>query len=516
MDEMLPATFFDFANSGLGSLAVVILVCVINPWVVICVPPLAILFAILRNYYMLTARSIKRLESVTRSPVYAVMSECLTGLPVIRAFRMQRLLLQRYIQASDDNLRAYFVFLGTSRWMGFRIDCLCFIMLAVVAFCAVAVRDAVSPALVGLSLSQVINLLGTLQWVVRQSSEVAQQMTSVERILEYANLPVEDVDIDDKPAAGKTAPPSSALVPVAGASRDSHEAVSVANIAGIDDSWPSAGAVTFDHVWLQYRPGLPHALRGVTFKVPAGCRVALVGRTGSGKSTIVAALMRLYPCRRGEGPLDAPDVPTGVYIDGVDTSRVRLSRLRRSISTIPQDPVLYAGTIRSNLDPFTRHSDEECWEALTRVQLEAFVREHGGLGYAVAENGSNCSVGQRQLLCLARALLRRSRIIVLDECSANVDADTDTAIQSAIRTAFSAATVITIAHRLMTIIDNDLVVVMDKGEAIEVGHPHVLLQRPEGPFARLVQETGPKMAALLAAEAAKGFAASSASSRAAQ
>jgi ATP-binding cassette subfamily C (CFTR/MRP) protein 4 len=460
---------------------------VVNPWVLISLPFLAVSFLYLRRYYMTTARVVKRLESTSRSPIYSIMNECLQGLPVIRAFGMEHLLWKQFSDASDANLRAYFAFLATSRWIGIRLDFVCLVLLIVTAFACVAARDLASPALIGLILSQIINLAGAFQWTVRQSAEVENQMVSVERLLEYTELPIEEIDL-------KEPKPSS-----------------------LPSAWPAAGAISFNNVWMKYRPDLPHVLRGVTLEIAAGTKIGVVGRTGAGKSSLLLALLRLVePERRPEAPATASNATIsvvtagqaicGISIDGVDIASVSLSSLRRAISTIPQDPVLYSGTIRSNLDPFNTHTDAQCVQALERVQLTPFLKQVGGLGYEIAEGGSNLSVGQRQLICLSRALLRNSRVILMDEATANVDADTDAAIQFAVRHAFKDATVITIAHRLGTVIDADGVLVMDQGVAAEFGPPHILLQNAHGAFSSLVDETGPRVSAKLRADAQAAYA----------
>ena len=376
-------------------------------------------------------------------------------------------------------------------------------------------------------------------------------MVSVERVLEYTELPIEEVDItgqDDDASSGSVISKKEIVVKVeqvssppageAATATPSFSSSAAADLPLVQHSrpqsspsglsgWPSGGSVIFSDVWMRYRPDLPPVLRGVSFSVPAGAKCGLIGRTGAGKSSTILAVLRLVEPERH--PLDPAAFATaddssgsnatpaavalttgavtaggcGITIDGVDIAFVPLSRLRRAVTCIPQDPYLWSGTLRSNTDPFKRHSDAEIWSALEQVQLAKFVRSQpGGLDHPVSEGGGNLSVGERQLLCLARAVLRRSSLLLIDEATANVDLDTDNAIQTAIRTAFKRATVITIAHRLATIIDADLVVVMEKGAVAEAGRPHDLLQSGRGPFHALVQETGPAAAAALQRAAA--------------
>lgn len=523
-DDSLPITFFDLLNALLAVLSTLALVFAVNPWLLIAVTPLAVAFFQLRKYYMVTARAVKRLESVTRSPVFSLMGECLNGLPVLRAFKLQPMLMQRYYQAADANFRAYFAFISTSRWLGVRLDAMCFLLLIATTFACVALADELPASIIGVALSYVLTVTNTFQWMVRQSSEVENAMVAVERLLEYAeDTPVEDVALTDAQRAAATAHADTAAAQQQHKQHKQHElAVHVNPLhSPVPAGWPNSGAVTFNSVVMRYRPGLQPALRGVSFNIPGGSRVGIVGRSGAGKSSILLSFLRLVeperhplsPAVAAEAGLSATATASsgvapggcGICIDGVDIASVSLTALRAACSVVPQEPVIFVGSVRTNLDPFVQHTDNEVLAALQAVQLARFVQAHGGLNMQLTEGGSNLSVGQRQLLNLARAVLRRSKVLVADEPTAATDSDTDAAIQTAIRTAFKGSTIITIAHRLDTIIDCDVIVVMDAGKAVEVGSPHQLLSKgaAASPFAALVAETGPRTAAQLALAAAE-------------
>lgn len=301
---------------------------------------------------------------------------------------------------------------------------------------------------VGLAITQAITLVGMCQWGMRQTAELENQMVSVERIKEYIDLPSEPpIETPEQQRPTK--------------------------------DWPSKGNLTFDNLSLRYAEDGEEILKQLTFKIEAQEKVGIVGRTGAGKSSIIQALFRLAPI---EGRIE---------IDGVDTAALGLKDLRSKISIIPQDPILFSGTLRSNLDPFDEKSDADIWTALEQVELKEEVKTlTGGLECKMNDGGSNFSMGQRQLVCLARAILRNNRILILDEATANVDAETDSLIQKAIRTQFSHCTVLTIAHRLHTVMDSDKVLVMEAGRMVEYGHPHELLQQQDGFLKKLVEKTG--------------------------
>lgn len=287
------------------------------------------------------------------------------------------------------------------------------------------------------------------QWGMRQWSELENQMTSVERVVEYT-------EVEKEPIQDKFESP---------------------------ESWPEHGKIEFKNVYLKYCPTAPYVLKNLNFTVNPMEKIGIVGRTGAGKSSLISALFLLT------------DIEGHILIDGIDTKKITLESMRSKISIIPQEPVLFSGTLRKNLDPFDDYNDDKLWDALDNVELKKVVSEFpSGLNTLISEGGSNFSVGQRQLVCLARAIVRNNKILVLDEATANVDPQTDALIQTAIRKNFAKCTVLTIAHRLHTIMDSDKVLVMNAGSASEFGHPYELLQNSRGILHSLVKETGKVMA----------------------
>ena len=473
IDDNLPTTLFDFLNALFASLAILLVVAVVNAWTLIAVVPVLISFALLRSYYLRTARVVRRLEATTRSPVYSLLSEALLGLAQVRAGGQVDAWIASYDALSDAQVRAYHVFLVTNRWLGVRLDALCFVLLIVGTFTFVGAGDSlptISPSTAGLAVSYLISLAGSFQWCVRQWAECDSQFVAVERVLDY-------------------------VTPTGSIPDSCVEAVELkadaASVAAAVPTWPTSGALELDGMCLRYRAELDPVLTNLRLSVPGGSRVGIVGRTGSGKSSLFSALLRLYePEREGAKEGGWAALPSRVRIDGVDTGSVPLSRLRSAIAVIAQDPVLFSGTVRTNLDPFRVHTDAEITSALDRAQLTGLP-----LTTPVSEGGGNLSVGQRQLLALARALLRHAKLILVDEATANVDGDTDVKVQATLR-AFVGATVLTIAHRIGTIIDCDLVVVMGGGGILQAGRPADLL-RGGGAFSQLVAQTGAGEAARL-------------------
>ncbi|XP_040004306.1 multidrug resistance-associated protein 4-like isoform X2 [Xiphias gladius] len=453
LDSLLPWTFVDFIQVFLQVIGVIAVAAIIIPWILIPVVPLLAVFLFLRSYFLQTSRAIKRLESTTRSPVFSHLSSSLQGLSTIRAFKVQQRFQQMFDEYQNLHSEAWFLFLTTSRWFAVRLDGICSIFVTISAFGCLYLREGLEPGAVGLALSYAITLTGMFQWGVRQSAEIENMMTSVERVVEYAELETEAPWETDKQ------PP--------------HD-------------WPKTGSITFDRVNFSYSANKPLVLKNLTVVFTSREKVGIVGRTGAGKSSLISALFRLAE-------------PEGrIIIDGFLTSTIGLHTLRQKMSIIPQDPVLFTGTMRKNLDPFRQHTDEDLWNALQEVQMKAVVEElPNRLETVLTESGSNFSVGQRQLVCLARAILRKNRILIIDEATANVDPRTDSLIQQTIRDKFQECTVLTIAHRLNSIIDCDRILVLDAGRIQEYDEPFVLLQNQDGLFYQMVQQTGRAEAASL-------------------
>uniref|UniRef100_A0A8C5BEN1 Cystic fibrosis transmembrane conductance regulator n=1 Tax=Gadus morhua TaxID=8049 RepID=A0A8C5BEN1_GADMO len=469
MDVLLPITFVDACQVLLLTIGVIVVSAMVVPWILILVVPLLIIFLFLRRYFLQTSRDIKRLEGTTRSPVFSHLSSSLHGLWTIRAFRAEQRFQNVFDAHQDLHSVTWYLFLTSSRWFALRLDLLCAVFVIILIYACVLLRDNLGAGDVGLALSYAITLMGMFQWGVRQSAEVENLMTSVERVMEYTELESE------APWETEKRPPL---------------------------DWPSQGLVTFDGVNFSYSADGPVVLRNMNaaflprekvghLGLTAGHNsVGVVGRTGAGKSSLVSALFRLAE-------------PQGkIYVDGILTSELGLHDLRQKMSIIPQDPVLFTDTMRKNLDPFNQHSDEELWNSLQEVHLKSVVEElPAKMETLLAESGSNFSVGQRQLVCLARAILRKNRILIIDEATAHVDPRTDELIQRTIREKFRDCTVLTIAHRLNTIIDSDRIMVLDAGEIQAYDAPYTLLQDPEGIFYKMVQQTGQQEAEDLLASA---------------
>ncbi|CAG9814462.1 unnamed protein product [Phaedon cochleariae] len=450
IDELLPRVLLDAIQIGLVAFGILINIAVANNYLVIPMVIVGVLFWKIRTWYALTARAVKRLEGTTKSPVFSHLSATLNGITTIRAFKAEEALRDEFDEHQDVHTSSWYLTISSTYSFGLWIDMICLVFLICVSFSFVILHtfSTVSGSLVGLAISQCLILCGMLQHGIRQTAEVVNQLTSVERVLQYTTIEVE----------GPFETPIEKVQALA--------------------SWPEAGRLCFKNVFMKYVADDPPVLKNLNFEVKPGEKVGIVGRTGAGKSSLISALFRL-------SPLDGK-----ILIDGVDSKEIGLTELRKKISIIPQEPVLFSATMRYNLDPFEEFEDQQLWNALEQVELKEAV---SSLDFIVTEGGNNFSLGQRQLICLARAILRDNKIMVLDEATANVDQRTDAFIQETIRNNFKHCTVLTIAHRLNTIMDSDKVLVMHFGSMVEFDHPHKLLQLPDGHFHQMVLETGPVM-----------------------
>ncbi|KAI9205349.1 P-loop containing nucleoside triphosphate hydrolase protein [Polychytrium aggregatum] len=456
-DESLPLIQFDFLQCAFMVLGTMVLSIVVIPYVVVLLPPIGIAFYYLRKYYIATSRQVKRLEGITRSPVYATIPATLEGLSTVRAFNAEERFMSRFVHLQNENTTVYFINITAARWLGFRLDFLSAIYLTCVTFLAVGLYQSLNlpPALIGLIMSYVLQLMGMLQWAARQSAETENLMTSVERVVEYTKIESEAPDVTD---------------------------------AKVPSHWPTHGKVDIQDLSLTYPGTNKPTLKNISIVLQPGSKVGIVGRTGAGKSSFLQALFRLVE----------PTPKGSIRIDDVSTSDLGLTDLRSRISIIPQEPFCFKGTLRFNLDPFGHHDDRTLWRALEAVELKATIEGMPDkMESEVAENGSNWSVGERQLICLARAILRDTKLIVMDEATSSVDLHTDALVQKAIRSKsgmFSNSTVLTIAHRLNTVIDFDYIMVLDQGRLVEFGRPWAMLQKDAGHadawFARMVNEMG--------------------------
>ncbi|TRY74646.1 hypothetical protein TCAL_01629 [Tigriopus californicus] len=406
-------------------------------------------YYIVQRIYVATSRDLKRLESVSRSPIYSHFGETVSGVQTIRAYNLQEHFIRESENRVDYNQRAGYPSIVANRWLAVRLEVVGNIIIFCSALFAVLGRESLSPGLVGLSVSYALSVTQTLNWFVRMTSEVETNIVAAERLKEYADSPTE------------AAWTNTAHTP--------------------EESWPNSGSIQFEDYCTRYREGLPLVLKDLSFSVKGGERVGIVGRTGAGKSSLTLALFRLIEKVSGR-----------ILIDNLDISTLGLHDLRCKLTIIPQDPVLFSGTLRMNLDPFNHHNDEEIWQALSHSNLKTFVSDQlaEGLDHVISEGGGNLSVGQCQLICLARALLRKTKILVLDEATAAIDMETDEIIQKTIRTQFNTCTIITIAHRLNTIMDYDKILVLKNGSREEFDSPQTLLNSKESIFYSMCKEAG--------------------------
>ncbi|KAK5668380.1 Transporter of the ATP-binding cassette (ABC) [Batrachochytrium dendrobatidis] len=492
IDQEVGIFIGDFLGNCISATGILCLILYATPQAIFSVIPISVIYVVVGRSYIRSSRELKRLDSITRSPIFSHFGETINGASTIRAYSAQNRFVDQIHKRIDHNNIAFFNLWALNRWLGIRVDfsgALISLASAMAIVTMVLFNGGMNAGLAGLSISYSLSFSQSLLWLIRMHALMEMEINAVERVDEYLQI---------KEEAPATIP---ATCPVA--------------------DWPTHGNISVENLTLRYSSNLNPVLSNVTFQCRAGEKVAVVGRTGAGKTTLSLAFFRFLEFEAGH-----------ILIDGVDISTIGVHDLRSRLTIIPQDPVLFSGTLRSNLDPFNQHTDAEIWSCLRLSHFLDSIRQSAlspnsssgsllkgvvesellsstslplsdttqnlaipstsliSIDTPVNEGGTNFSQGQRQLLCLSRALLRRSRVILLDEATASVDHDTDLRIQLSIRSEFRNATLLCIAHRLRTIIDYDKVLVLDKGKVAQFGTPNELLSMGKGIFYDMCAETG--------------------------
>ncbi|CAA0823920.1 ABC transporter C family member 5, partial [Striga hermonthica] len=447
VDLDIPFRLGGFASTTIQLLGIIGVMTQVTWQILLLVIPMAIACLWMQKYYMASSRELVRIVSIQKSPIINLFAESISGAATIRGFGQEKRFMKRNLHLLDSFARPFFCSLAAIEWLCLRMELL---STFVFAFCMVLLvsfpRGAIDPSMAGLAVTYGLNMNARLSRWILSFCKLENKIISIERIHQYCQIPSEAPAVIDD-----SRPPS---------------------------SWPEIGTIELIDLKVRYKESLPVVLHGVSCKFPGGEKIGIVGRTGSGKSTLIQALFRLIEPSGGR-----------IIIDNIDIATIGLHDLRNRLSIIPQDPALFDGTIRGNLDPLEEHSDQEIWQALDKAQLGDIIRqkEHK-LDTPVLESGDNWSVGQRQLVSLGRALLKQARILVLDEATASVDSATDNLIQKIIRSEFKDCTVCTIAHRIPTVIDSDLVLVLSDGRVAEFDSPARLIEDKSSMFLRLVSD----------------------------
>lgn len=447
LDTVTPYLSDVVLSFGFFMLSCIAFVGYVFPYFLGVVAIIAPLFLVGYFLFKGAVREMRRLDNITRSPLFSHIATTVNGIPTIRAYKRTDDFVSMFMKHMDVNTVPYYLYVSVTRWMVTRMD---FLTLAIVGICSILVvvsQEWIPPAYAALALSSSLLMTLLFQITVRFSVECEASLVSAERINDYiTTVPVESTGSD---------------------------------LPSLRPKWPANGAIEFKNVCMRYRDGLPLVLNNVTFCIEPSEKIGIVGRTGSGKSSLGVSLFRLVQLADGE-----------IVIDGINTADLSLRQLRSKLAIIPQDPVLFSGTLRFNLDPFSSYSDERIWEALEHTHLKDVITSlPKKLEAPVSEDGSNFSMGERQLMCLARALLRNNKILLLDEATASIDAETDRLVQGTINEHFANCTLITIAHRLHTVMTCDRVMVMDQGAVVEFDTPQTLSKNPNSHLSKLLSST---------------------------
>ncbi|NWX19914.1 MRP6 protein, partial [Aegotheles bennettii] len=447
VDSVIPDKLKSLLGFLFNLLEIYLVIIVATPKAAMAIVPLTLLYAAFQHFYVITSCQLRRREAASRSPIYSHISETFQGSSVIRAYKDQERFILKSNFLVDENQRICFPGAVADRWLATNLEFLGNGIVLFAALFAAMGRTHLSPGTAGFSISYALQITGVLNWMVRSWTEIENNIVSVERVREYVRTP--------------------------------KEAPWTLNGKRQGQVWLTEGRIEFRNYSLRYRPNLELALKDISLTIHGQEKIGITGRTGAGKSTLAVGLLRLVEAAEG-----------AILIDGLDIAQLGLHDLRTKITVIPQDPVLFSGSLRMNLDPLNQYTDADIWTALELTQLKNFIADlPDQLEYKCTDQGENLSTGQKQLLCLARALLQKAKILILDEATAAVDLETDLQIQSTLRTQFKDSTVLTIAHRINTIMDCDRILVLENGRIAEFDTlEHLIAQK--GLFYRLMEESG--------------------------
>ncbi|XP_056280983.1 ATP-binding cassette sub-family C member 9 isoform X2 [Pseudoliparis swirei] len=448
IDQHIPPTLESLTRSTLLCLSAIGVISFITPGFLLTLVPLAVAFYFIQKYFRVASKDLQDLDDSTQLPLLCHFSETAEGLTTIRAFRHEARFKQRMLELTDTNNTAYLFLSAANRWLEVRTDYLGAVIVLTAAGASIWGHNIGLPSggLVGLALTYALTVTNYLNWVVRNLADLEVQMAAVKKVNSFLGTESENYE-------------------------------GTMDASQVPDNWPQSGAIKIQDLCVRYDPNLKPVLKHVNISIEPGQKVGICGRTGSGKSSLSLAFFNMVDIFEGQ-----------IVIDGIDICKLPLQMLRSRLSIILQDPVLFSGSIRFNLDPERTCTDDRLWEALEIAQLKNMVKAlPGGLDAVVTEGGENFSLGQRQLFCLARAFVRKSSILIMDEATASIDMATENILQKVVMTAFADRTVVTIAHRVHTILTADLVIVMKRGNILEYDKPETLLEQEDGMFASFVR-----------------------------
>uniref|UniRef100_A0A671WZY1 ATP-binding cassette, sub-family C (CFTR/MRP), member 8 n=1 Tax=Sparus aurata TaxID=8175 RepID=A0A671WZY1_SPAAU len=448
IDQHVPTTLECLSRSTLLCVSALGVISYVTPVFLIALLPLAVTCYFIQKYFRMASRDLQQLEDSTQLPLLSHFSETVEGLTTIRALRYEPRFRQRLLQYTDANNIASLFLTAANRWLEVRMEYIgaCVVLVAAVASITNCLYNHLSTGLVGLGLTYALMVSNYMNWMVRNLADMEVQLGSVKRINGLLKTEPENYE-------------------------------GLLTVTQVPDGWPRQGEIKIQNLSVRYDTTLKPVLKNVNAHINPGQKVGICGRTGSGKSSFSLAFFRMVDMFEGR-----------IVIDDIDIAKLPLQTLRSRLSIILQDPILFSGTIRFNLDPEMKATDEMLWEALDIAQLKPVVKSlPGGLDAAVTEGGENFSQGQRQLFCLARAFVRKSSILIMDEATASIDMATESILQKVVMTAFADRTVVTIAHRVHTILNADLVIVMKRGIILEYDRPEALLEKEDSVFTSFVR-----------------------------